>query len=70
MLKDGGWLMASHPFDVEDSVTGCPACKSVDSFDCACDIEGCLNLQSSGTPTPEGYARRCWEHRVKLEDHP
>lgn len=59
-------LTAPNPFNAEDSVNGCPQCKSVDSITYACDEPDCWREVSCGTPTPEGYRSTCGEHRPKV----
>ena len=58
-------LRAENPFEAEDEITGCPSCKSVNSFDLVCDFPGCTRVSSSSEPTPEGgYVHRCHEHSL------
>lgn len=56
-------LIAPNPFDPEDTISGCAFCKAVNSFQRACDVVGCERLASNGSPTPQGYTWRCFDHR-------
>lgn len=67
---DGEILRAPSPFDLDDIVTGCPSCKSVQSFEGACEMDGCDRAASGGYPLPEGYTWRCWEHRPSPDQNP
>lgn len=56
-------LVAANPFDADEIISGCPTCRSVNSLEGACDIDGCPNVSNSGTPMPDGsYAWRCYDH--------
>lgn len=59
-------LTAPNPFDADDSIIGCPQCKSVNSLFNACDEPGCWLSVSCGTPTPGGYRSTCGKHQPKL----
>lgn len=64
-------LSAKNPFDAEDTLTGCPACKSVNDFYEVCDEPGCVREAGCGFPAgPEfgGYRRTCYEHSRFAED--
>ena len=58
----GELLVAKHPFDSEDNVTGCPNCKSLDSCRMCCDEKDCFVVATCGTPTDSGYRRTCGDH--------
>lgn len=59
----GALLTAPNPFDPDDTVTGCPWCKSVAEFDELCDEPGCNQATSCGFPTEGGgYRRTCSAH--------
>jgi hypothetical protein len=59
-------LTADNPFIEGESISGCPHCYSAEMLEGACDIEGCVNSSSSGTPMPDGsYTWRCWEHKAQ-----
>lgn len=55
-------LRAASPFDYNDTLIGCPYCKSVDSFEHLCDEPGCMRGSSCGFPIEGGYRRTCFEH--------
>ena len=59
-------LRAPNPFDKDDNVSGCPECKSVDSFVRVCDEPGCNREVACGTPTPAGYRQTCGRHRYEI----
>ncbi len=53
-------LRARNPFDPNDEVHGCPACKSVDLFVRLCDEPGCKLEASCGWPSySKGYRMTC-----------
>lgn len=55
-------LRAPNPFDATDTITGCPTCKTVDSWIEVCDE--CDHEATCGTPTADGgYRRTCYDHR-------
>lgn len=55
-------LHAPNPFDPEDILSGCPGCKTVDSWIELCDE--CDEQATCGTPTSDGgYRRTCYDHR-------
>jgi len=55
-------LIAPNPFKLDETIMGCPNCKSIDSFWELCDEPGCNKAASSGWPSPQGYRRTCWLH--------
>jgi hypothetical protein len=56
-------LSAPNPFDPDDTIVGCPNCKSVAEFDELCDEPGCERPASCGFPTAAGgYRRTCYDH--------
>lgn len=59
-------LTATSPFDPEDTVVGCPKCKTVNRLHRACDVEGCDRESSCGFPSDSGYRRTCGEHYRKM----
>lgn len=59
---DDALLMAPHPFMADQVITGCPLCREAERLLTACDWPGCAKASSSGTPTPDGYVLRCWDH--------
>lgn len=62
--KDPDLLVATSPF-AREIITGCPACKSVNSTHTICDEPGCWEPDTCGCPSPEGYRRVCGEHYGK-----
>jgi hypothetical protein len=57
-------LAAPHPFDPEDTVSGCPQCREIGGLCQVCDEEGCWDMASCGTPLKDGgYRRTCHRHR-------
>ena len=56
---------ASNPWDINDFITGCPECNSVNSTHYVCDEPSCWRIVSCGTPTPNGYRSTCGEHQPK-----
>lgn len=55
-------LSAPNPFDPEDTLHGCPACKSVNSLYLCCIHDGCARIASAGKPNALGY-RYAWTCR-------
>ncbi len=56
-------LSAPNPFEPESEVTGCPRCKSIDSFADVCDEPGCDQWASCGWNSRHGvYRRTCGNH--------
>ena len=62
-------LTAPSPFDITDSLTGCPNCKSCsDGFDRLCDEDGCNDESHCGWSTGDksdrwgGYRITCGLH--------
>ena len=60
-------LHAPNPFNAEDTITGCPACKSCDGFDEICDETGCNQQAQCGFPTGNGYRRTCGKHMDSIK---
>ena len=67
--RGSGWrrtsnelLVAPHPFEPHDRVTGCPECHDIGTTIGACDEDGCLEHAGCGTPTPDGYRWTCYKH--------
>ena len=67
---DARILSAKNPFDPEDTVEGCPQCKSVNSIRRFCDEPGCTERASCGTPTKDGYRQTCGKHAPGYEVEP
>lgn len=58
-------LNAPNPFNPDDTICGCPRCKSVTAFALLCDFPGCDEDSSCGEPTSEGgYVHRCSKHSL------
>ncbi len=59
-------LTAPNPFATPgETIQGCPDCKTPECFRMACDVPGCWQLVSCGTPTKAGYRHTCSTHRPK-----
>lgn len=57
-------LIAPHPFQPEETIQGCPACREIGTLQLVCDEPDCWQPCSCGTPTPDGgYRRTCFWHR-------
>lgn len=54
-------MSAPHPFIPGDTIYGCPHCGGID-LNGVCEIDGCDEIASCGTPTKGGYARCCGKH--------
>lgn len=59
-------LKAPNPFDPEETLTGCPLCRGVNTMLDCCDEPECFEYASCGTPTPTGYRRTCHKHMPKF----
>ena len=55
-------LTAPNPFDPEDTVTGCPVCKSIGTLVLVCDEPGCDKDVTCGWPSLAGYRHTCGTH--------
>ena len=62
---DSETLTAPDPFDIGETLTGCPSCKSANTLREACDEPDCWEFSSCGTPTETGYRRTCGKHLPK-----
>ena len=60
-------LEAPNPFDLDDTITGCPECKAVSDTWLACDEDGCWRRADCGTPSQSGYRQVCGNHFRKLQ---
>ena len=74
VCRECGWrgktkevLCAANPFDSAETVLGCPHCREVNSMRTVCDVDGCWEQDDTGTPTPTGYRRTCWDHRPPMQ---
>lgn len=71
--KECGWtgngaelLSAPNPFDPTYTISGCPQCQTVDSFDNICDEPGCNDYAGCGwKPKDAPYRRTCSKHMGK-----
>lgn len=48
-------LSAKNPFEEDDTISGCPHCKQVNSLVGACQAEGCKLEATGGSPNSHGY---------------
>lgn len=56
-------LSAPSPFDTDDTLYGCPECKTADTFVFLCDVGGCQKEATCGWPDGKGeYWSTCGEH--------
>ena len=55
-------LIASHPFDPDEKVYGCPTCKDIECFIEICDDPECERDANCGWPSSAGYRRTCVQH--------
>jgi hypothetical protein len=55
-------LQAENPFELGDTLYGCPKCRSVNCFIRLCDEQGCTRDASCGWPSEEGYRQTCGKH--------
>lgn len=55
-------LQAPNPFAPEETLFGCPNCKSVEGFLPVCDEPDCERVATCGCPTETGYRNTCFEH--------
>lgn len=55
-------LVATNPFNDDETIYGCPNCQSINSFRMACDEPDCWEPVECGTPTEDGYRQTCREH--------
>ena len=63
IYTDDKLLIAPSPFEPDDNITGCPTCRSVNSFEQVCDEEGCDKLAGCGWPSySRRYRRTCAKH--------
>ena len=59
---DTALLSAMNPFDTEETIQGCPECKSIESCNVVCDEPECKDFATCGTPTKDGYRHTCGKH--------
>ena len=59
-------LEAENPFDPGNTIIGCPECKTPCNLEYACEIEGCSELATCGTPGENGeYYQTCGKHQPR-----
>jgi len=64
IYPDNEVLKGANPFDEADIITGCPNCKSIDSFVRVCDEPECQFEATCGWPSADGYRQTCSRHRI------
>ena len=63
-----GWigtdpLAAENPFDNQATVCACPHCRSICELFVICEVEGCTQEATCGTPAADGgYVWCCMKH--------
>ena len=67
------FLEAPNPFEADQTIIGCPVCKSVGScsFTLICDEPDCTHDVTAGFPVNEGfggYRQTCSEHYHKYAE--
>ena len=62
-------LEGRNPFDPNELVYGCPACKAVGTLEAACQMSGCDRPSVCGVPDVGGfrYMRLCGYHYLLLQ---
>ena len=55
-------LVADNPFVKGEKLYACPHCQQMENLDLVCEIEGCWEQATCGTPTEKGYLRMCGKH--------
>lgn len=61
--KQAEFLVSQNPFDEAETIHGCPACFSIDSFGLLCDVPECGRKGDCGWPTTDGgYRHTCHVH--------
>ena len=63
IMYEADVLVGENPFLKGDVIYGCPNCQAIDSFTQICDVDGCEDEATCGTPTKEGYRRTCGKHK-------
>lgn len=58
-------LIGMHPFDKEEEVYGCPACKDINNVLTMCEYADCWSEATRGLFTPPDYQKLCGEHYLK-----
>lgn len=68
IFNESELLQAQNPFDIHQTISGCPNCKAVEDFINICDEPGCDREATCGFPTPSGYRRTCGDHMREYEN--
>lgn len=56
-------LQAPNPFAPGEIIYGCPECRECNgTLRAACDVDGCGDFGTCGTPTTAGYRLTCFNH--------
>lgn len=58
-------LRATHPFEPQEEVWGCPKCRDIGTLKSVCDAPHCTQFYTCGWPSPKGYRQTCFEHWKK-----
>jgi hypothetical protein len=63
---------AEHPFNSNATVYGCPKCGEIEGWEELCEVDGCSERATSGTPLKDrsGYIRCCYRHFEEQQDKP
>lgn len=63
---EAGLLTAPSPFNINETLTGCPYCLGCGKVELLCDDPGCESKATAGFPTEKedhgGYRRTCYKH--------
>lgn len=68
ILKDHELLLDKNPFNIKENIYGCPKCKSIDSDLRLCDLKGCIEKATCGTPYQNTYLHLCGKHFWQIKD--
>lgn len=61
-------LSAVNPFDVTDTINGCPVClQCTEGFTALCDEPTCHQAATCGWPSKHGYRNTCGPHWNKKD---
>ena len=67
-MRCGTPLVADNPFEPLNIIYGCPHCKTPESLQKACVVDGCTRIPTMGKPGSHGY-RYAWTCSQHHEDH-
>ena len=60
-------LSAPDPFDSCEMIYACPDCREIGTTRQACDVPGCWEPATCGTPTADGgYRWTCCKHQPEF----